>query len=197
MIAQQVSHAGRPAVFLDRDDTLIACNELPPPPSPCAPGDLIDPALVRLLPGVLEGCIQLSQAGFTLVVVSNQGAIARGGASCEQVELVNDRVRALLTHDTEALVQAFYFCPFHPKGNVPDWTLEHPWRKPLPGMILAASEELHLDLTQSWLIGDAQRDIEAAIAAGIGSRALRVQPPFSFSDAVATILDARPHSHPR
>jgi len=154
----------RPAIFLDRDDTLMEANSLPPPPPPGARGDVVNPELVKLLPGAKDGCERLKQAGFALVVVSNQGVVARGAGTMQQVQDVNARLAELLGGN---LIDAFYFCPFHPKGNVPEFTREHPWRKPAPGMILAAAVELELDLSQSWLIGDAQRDIEAGLAAGL------------------------------
>src|SRR5262249_16240531 len=99
-----------------------------------------------------------------LVVVSNQGVVARGGATLAQVHRVNARLSELLGG---GLVDAFYFCPFHPKGNIPGFAVEHPWHKPKPGMILAAATELDLDVPGLWLIGDAPRDIEAGLAAGI------------------------------
>lgn len=158
----------RVAVFLDRDDTLIEANSLPAPPPPAAPGDLVDPALVRLLPGALEACRRLREAGFVLVVVSNQGVVARGGATLEEIDAVNSRLRELLRDAAgDALIDAVYWCPFHPKGAVPGFAQEHPWRKPGPGMILAAAEELGLDLGRSWLVGDAARDVQAGIAAGL------------------------------
>ncbi len=164
----------RPAVFLDRDDTLVECRALPAPAPPGAPGDLIDPALVRLLPGVREGLARLHGAGFVLVVVSNQGCVARGAATVARVEEVNARVAALLA---PVPIGAFYFCPFHPKGTVPAYAGEHPWRKPAPGMILAAARDLSLDLSRSWLVGDAPRDIEAGLRAGlVAARCLLVGP---------------------
>lgn len=175
-----------PAVFLDRDDTLIACNDLPPPPPPGATGDLVDPSLVRLLPGVREGCHTLLAAGFSLVVVSNQGSVARGIATPLAVERVNDAVR----HALGLPHLPFYYCPFHPKGLVPFFTREHAWRKPSGGMIRAAAAELTLDLGRSWLIGDAMRDVEAGIAAGLASsRCLRITPgELDFASACARIL---------
>jgi D-glycero-D-manno-heptose 1,7-bisphosphate phosphatase len=185
----------RPAVFLDRDDTLIACNELPAPPPPAARGDLIDPALVRLLPGVREALISLKLAGFTLVVVSNQGVVARGGATCATVDQVNARVNDLLhDHRGEPLITRFYFCPYHPRGSVPEFTREHDWRKPAPGMILAAAPDLGLDVARSWLIGDAERDVQAGINAGLIPRCcLRIGPDqqlTSLTDAARTILSS-------
>jgi histidinol-phosphate phosphatase family protein len=159
-------------VFLDRDDTLIAARSLPAPPLPAAPGDLVDPGLVRLLPGVLGACRRLKDAGYVLVVVSNQGVVARGGGTLEQVEAVNRRMMELLCEEGEpgrSLIEAVYWCPFHPKGTVARFAREHPWRKPGPGMVLAAAEELGLDLAASWLVGDAPRDVEAGVAAGLAS----------------------------
>jgi histidinol-phosphate phosphatase family protein len=166
------------AVFLDRDDTLMEANSLPAPPPPAAPGDVCDPALVRLLPGALEACRLLREAGYLLVVVSNQGVVARGGASEDRVRAVNARLASLLkSAHGEPLIGGFYYCPFHPRGNVPQYTREHPWRKPAPGMILAAAEDLELDLRECWLVGDAARDVEAGLAAGIPARqCLRIGP---------------------
>lgn len=181
-----------PTIFLDRDDTLIACNSLPPPAPPAAAGDLIDPALVRLLPGVLDACRALRAAGHTLVVVSNQGSVARGGATIEVVERVNRRADQLLRDDAgRPLVRAFYFCPFHPRGTLGAFTREHPWRKPGPGMITAAAHDLSLDLDGAWLIGDAARDIEAGLAAGLApDRCLRVDDSLPFTAAAARILSS-------
>lgn len=176
----------RPAVFLDRDDTLMEANSLPAPAPPAAPGDVIDPALVRLLPGAREACEQLKRAGYLLVVVSNQGVVARGGATTAQVDAVNTRLSQLLG---VGVIDAFYYCPFHPRGSVAAFTMEHPWRKPSPGMILAATEDLGLDLARSWVIGDAERDIQAGIAAGIDpSRCLRIGPALSIARAAQRVL---------
>lgn len=162
---------GDAAVFLDRDDTLMAARSLPPPPPPAAPGDVVDPSLVRLLPGALEGCVRLRRAGYRLVVVSNQGVVARGGATLETVGRINARLRELLADPAtgEGLIEAVYVCPFHPKGTVAEFAREHPWRKPGPGMIEAAARDLGLGLARSWLVGDAPRDIEAGVAAGLAA----------------------------
>jgi D-glycero-D-manno-heptose 1,7-bisphosphate phosphatase len=182
----------RPAVFLDRDDTLMAANSLPAPPPPAAPGDVVDPSQVRLLPGVLEGCRRLRQAGFRLVAVTNQGVAARGGATLEQIEAVNARLRSLLLGlDGGPLLEAVYACPFHPRGIVPRFKREHAWRKPGPGMILAAARELGLDLRRSWLVGDAQRDIDAGVAAGLApQRCLLLGPERGFATATDAVLHA-------
>jgi D-glycero-D-manno-heptose 1,7-bisphosphate phosphatase len=146
----------RSAVFLDRDDTLIANAGVAPG------GDLGDPALVELLPGVFDGCTLLRDAGFTLVVVSNQGGVARGLYEEADVHAVHERLNELLA----GMIDAFRFCPFHPEGVVERYRREHPWRKPSPGMLLDAAECMNLDPARSWMIGDALRDCEAGRAAG-------------------------------
>jgi D-glycero-D-manno-heptose 1,7-bisphosphate phosphatase len=185
----------RAAVFLDRDDTLIAARSLPAPHPPAAPGDLVDPDLVRPLPGAVEACERLRRAGFILVVVSNQGVVARGGAGPATIAAVNRRLRELLVSPGgKSLLEAVYWCPFHPKGGGGCFTREHEWRKPAGGMIRAAAAELGLDLARSWLIGDAQRDIEAGIAAGIApERCLLVGGGglADVSEAAGAVLTAR------
>lgn len=174
------------AIFLDRDDTLMECNSLPAPPPPANPGDVIDPRLVRVLPGVPEGLSALAAAGFALVVVSNQGVVARGGGTCEQVEAVNDRLREQIELEGGPRLSAMYYCPYHPLGSVPRYAVEHEWRKPRGGMVLAAAGDLGLDLSRSWMIGDARRDVEAGVAAGIAaSRCLLVGPEEALPDVLA------------
>lgn len=201
----------RAAVFLDRDDTLMRSNDLVPPPPPAVVGDVVDPDVVELLPGAGEACARLKSAGFVLVIVTNQGCVARGAATEEQVRAVNDALVRLLNANagwfltarggseedlerSRAVIDAVYFCPFHPKGNVPRYTVDHDWRKPKPGMIVAAAAEHGLDLSRSWMIGDAARDMEAGVAAGIdGSRCLRVGPEGGFRgvlEAAQHVLDS-------
>jgi D-glycero-D-manno-heptose 1,7-bisphosphate phosphatase len=159
--------AHRPAVFLDRDDTLIANREVTARTS--HPGDLVDPALVHLLPGVAAGLRTLREAGFALVVVSNQGCIARGVGTVAQVEACNRQMRDLLRAEAGVELDGVYYCPYHPKGTVAPFNIEHPWRKPAPGMILAAAADLGLDLALSWMIGDSERDVQAANAGGVAA----------------------------
>jgi histidinol-phosphate phosphatase family protein len=170
-----------PAVFLDRDNTLIAND-----------GDLGDPALVRLLDGVAEGLHALRDAGYRLVVVSNQGGVARGVFTEHDVDAVNDRLNALAGD----VIDRFYFCPHHPEAAIEKYRGEHPWRKPQPGMILQAAHDLNLDLARSWVIGDQERDIIAGHAAGcrtvlIGGESHEVKPTIAaanFTEAVERIL---------
>lgn len=154
-----------PAVFLDRDDTLIRCDGL-------APGnDLGDPALVEPLPGAIEACRRLKNAGFLLVVITNQGGVARGRYTEADVQRVHERVNEVFG----GVFDAFRACPYHPEGTVPKYAREHPWRKPAPGMILDAAHALNIDITRSWMIGDKERDSAAGRTAGCST--ILISPP--------------------
>ena len=165
-----------PAVFLDRDDTLIATREATA--GSASPGDLFDPALVSLLPGVGPALRRLADAGFLLVVVTNQGSLAAGRCTLREVEATNDRMRELLGALGITLA-GVYLAPARPTGKVARFMHDpHGWRKPGGGMFIAAATELNLDLARSWMIGDAARDLDAAVAAGLApARCLRVGTP--------------------
>ncbi len=184
-----------PAVFLDRDDTLLATREATA--GSAAPGDLFDPVLVALLPGVGPALRSLAQAGFPLVVVTNQGALAAGRCTLRDVEATNDRMRQLLGAFGVTLA-GVYLAPARPSGTVERFNRDpHAWRKPGGGMFLAAAAELNLDLARSWMIGDAQRDLDAAIAAGIDSaRCLRVGTPQAPDMAAACVKVLAGMGHP-
>lgn len=146
----------RPAVFLDRDNTIIHND-----------GDLGDPDQVKLMQGAASAIASVCGLGYKVVVVTNQGGVARGKYNEEDVDAVHDRIEAMIHERANgARIDAFYFCPFHPQGTVARYKKEHPTRKPKPGMLLQAAEDLDLDLSQSWMVGDALRDIEAGAAAG-------------------------------
>ena len=155
----------RAAVFLDRDDTLIANAALAARLR--EPGYLYEPGLVELLPGAAEACAALKGAGFALVIVTNQSAVARGYCGVGEVEVTNARVRELVRERGGVEIDGCYSCPYSPDGTVPPFNVDHPWRKPNPGMILWAADDLRLDLSRSWMIGDGERDIVAAVRAGI------------------------------
>ena len=137
------------AIFLDRDKTLIE-----------DPGYIASPDAVRLLPGVGPPLRQLAEAGYKLVVVSNQSAIARGKVTEATLAKIHAEMQRQL-QDQSVRLDAIYYCPYHPDGSVPPFNREHEDRKPQPGMLLRAARDMDLDLTQSWMIGDRLRDIEA------------------------------------
>ena len=152
--------AVRRAVFIDRDGTIILND-----------GDLGDPGRVELLPGAADGMRAMREAGYALVVVTNQGGVARGKYDEAAVHATHERLEQVLRRVTglPAVVDAFYFCPFHPEGTVERYRREHPWRKPAPGMLLEAAQAHGLDLAASWMVGDQERDAQAGAAAGCRS----------------------------
>lgn len=137
------------AVFLDRDDTLID-----------DPGYINDPDQVKLLDGVAPALVELRRMGYKLIVVSNQSAIARGIITEKVLAKIHERLEQLLARQG-AKLDKIYYCPYHPDGVIPKYRQESNLRKPGPGMILAAAEELDIDLSQSWVVGDSDRDVQA------------------------------------
>jgi D-glycero-D-manno-heptose 1,7-bisphosphate phosphatase len=121
----------------------------------------------EFLPGALQAMKRLHDAGYALVIVTNQSGIARGYYSEADYQALTARLR-------EALVAAgcppagIYHCPHYPGGNVPDLAVECACRKPQPGMMLRASRELRLSLPDSILVGDKLADAQAGRAAGVG-----------------------------
>lgn len=144
----------RRAVFLDKDGTLI--EDVP---------YNVDPALIRLMPGVGEALRTLQEAGFTLVVVTNQSGVARGLFPESALGGVEARLRELLAEDGVTLA-GFYACPHHPEGTVAGYAQDCDCRKPGPGLLRRAAGELDLDLDASWMVGDILNDVEAGRRAG-------------------------------
>jgi rfaE bifunctional protein nucleotidyltransferase chain/domain len=127
----------------------------------------------EFVPGAVDAMRRLKQAGYALVVVTNQSGIARGYYSEAQYQALTAAMQQALL-DAGAAVDAVYHCPHHPKGKVAELAIDCDCRKPAPGMILRAAKELNLSLADSILVGDKPSDIEAARAAGVG-RAYIVQ----------------------
>lgn len=142
------------AVFVDKDGTLV----------PDIPYNA-DPALITLEVGVAEGLRALQDAGYLIVIVSNQSGIARGYFTAEQFDAVQVKMETLLAEQGIAL-SGFYFCPHHPEGAVPQYAVHCDCRKPSPGLLLSAAAELQLDLDRCWMIGDILNDVEAGNTAG-------------------------------
>jgi rfaE bifunctional protein nucleotidyltransferase chain/domain len=153
--AKPVAPALRKAAFLDRDGVIN-----------------LDHAYVHtweafeFVPGAVEAMKALKDAGYALVVVTNQAGIARGMYTVAQYEALTDRMKAALA-EAGAAVDAVYHCPHHPSGKVAELARACDCRKPEPGMILRAVSELGLDVAQSFLVGDKPSDIEAARKAGV------------------------------
>lgn len=146
----------RPAVFLDRDGTIID-----------DPGFVRTPAQVRLLPGAAAAIARLNAAAVPVVVVTNQSGIARGLMSESDYHLVASHVEALLAREGARLDLQLH-CPHHPERSGPC-----DCRKPGPRLYEEAARALDLDLARSWWIGDRLRDL--APAARWGGRAVHVR----------------------
>jgi D,D-heptose 1,7-bisphosphate phosphatase len=142
------------AIFLDRDNTLIE-----------DPGYINNPDQVKLLPGAAAALVQLRQMGYKLIVVTNQSAIARGIVTVKVLGQIHDRFNELLGREG-AGVDKIYFCPYHPNGVIAKYRKVSELRKPKPGMLLKAAEEMNIDLGRSWMVGNAYHDIKAGMLAG-------------------------------
>ncbi|MDQ6812334.1 MAG: HAD family hydrolase [Bacteroidota bacterium] len=144
----------RKAVFLDKDGTLIP--DVPYNVNPCS---------ITLEEGVVEGLQLLQAAGFIFVIISNQAGVARGCFEISELEKVKQKIDLLLDQGG-ITIEKYYFCPHHPDGQLQEYAKWCDCRKPRPGMILQASNELHIALEQSWMIGDILNDAEAGNRAG-------------------------------
>lgn len=144
----------RPAVFLDRDGTLITDQQF-----------RFDPAAIRLRPGARAALRLLQQHGYTLVVVTNQSGVARGYFPEEAVRAFHAALdRRLRTAGLR--IAGYFYCPHHPAGTVAAYRQDCACRKPRPGLLLQAARALDLDLGRSWMVGDIAADVLAGQAAG-------------------------------
>jgi len=175
----------RPAVFVDKDGTLV--ENVP---------YNVDPAQVRLLPGVLQGLARLQRAGFALLVASNQAGVALGRFPPAALQPLERRLDALLA-PAGVTITGYLWCTHHPHGIVASHAIECACRKPQPGLLLDAARRHGLDLARSWMIGDILDDVEAGRRAG--GRAVLVdrggetewkRGPYRVPDAIVRRFDA-------
>jgi D-glycero-D-manno-heptose 1,7-bisphosphate phosphatase len=142
------------AVFLDRDGVIIQNRS----------------AYVRcwedveFLPVALQALYLLSQSAYKIIIITNQSAVGRGIISMAQANEINDLIIQQIS-EAGGRVDGLYVCPHSPSENCP-------CRKPKPGLILQAAEELMIDLKTSYMIGDALTDLQAGQAAGIPNNIL-------------------------
>lgn len=144
----------KPAVFFDKDGTLV--DDVP---------YNVDPARIVLAKGAEKGVQALHDAGFAIVVVTNQSGVARGLFDESALFDVEMRLRELL----QVPIAGFYACPHHPDGVVVHFATQCICRKPMPGLIERAAAELDIDLSRSHMVGDILNDIEAGRRAGCGT----------------------------
>ena len=140
-------------MFLDRDGTLIELVHY-----------LVDPADVKLLHGAAMAINRWKDAGYACVVVTNQSAIGRGMLDEKGLGIIHAELGRQLA-ESGVTLDGIYHCPVAPIASDPT-VVEHSDRKPGPGMLIRASQDLELDLAHSWMIGDTLSDILAGRNAG-------------------------------
>jgi D-glycero-D-manno-heptose 1,7-bisphosphate phosphatase len=159
------------AVFLDRDGTI---NE--------EVGYLDRLDKLHLIPGAAEAIRLINQSGMKAVVVTNQSGVARGMFDEAFVDEVHRQLRKMLREEGASL-DGFYFCPHHPLEGRGSYLRVCDCRKPAPGLLLRAADELCLDPERSYMIGDTLKDIEAA--SRIGARGVLVRTGYGTEAADA------------
>jgi heptosyltransferase II len=150
-----------PAVFIDRDGTLIEDRHY-----------LADPQKIAFLDGALDGVSRLKEAGYKIIIISNQSGVARGFFPVETVDAVHQRLQHLM-QEAGAAPDDIRFCPHYPDGDDPRYTCDCDCRKPKPGMVEDAAKEHGLDLKKSILIGDKFSDIQCGRVVGMESILVR------------------------
>jgi D-glycero-D-manno-heptose 1,7-bisphosphate phosphatase len=155
-MANHESATLRPCAFFDRDGVLNVDHGYTHKPD-----DLV------FIEGAPEAVRALNEAGYLVIVVTNQAGVARGYYTEEDVAIFHAAMSAELANHG-ARIDAYYHCPYHAEGEVERYCVaNHPDRKPNPGMIERACKDWPVDRARSFLIGDRQSDMEAAAAAGI------------------------------
>ena len=161
----------RPAVFLDRDGVLVEEIFYPHTGEWEAPLQVED---VRILPGAAAAARRLAEAGYKLVLISNQAAFAKGKTSLRAMWLAHERFLDLLRAGGCTLDAVFYSYG-HPEGIVPHFSGPSLDRKPGPYNIFIAAAQYDIDLQRSWMVGDRATDVECGHSAGV--RAILVENP--------------------
>lgn len=168
----------RRAVFLDRDGTLIE-----------EAGYLDRLERMVFYPYTVDAVRLLNRAGFAVIVVTNQAGIARGllkeSFIAEAHRHISERLAA-----GGARVDAYYYCPHHPRGVVEELAFRCTCRKPQPGMLKHAAEEHHLDLSRSFVVGDRWHDVE--LAHNVGATGILVRTGLGARDAANPVANLTP-----
>ena len=152
-------HHKQKAIFLDRDGTI---NKYV--------GFLRNIDDFELIDGAAEAIKKINESGYLAIVVTNQPVIARGEVSWDELNEIHRKMQTLLGRDG-AYLDGIYICPHHPDkgfaGERPEYKIVCDCRKPKPGLLLRAAKDFNIDLSQSYMIGDDARDVEAGQNAGV------------------------------
>lgn len=157
---RNLSHKQK-AVFLDRDGTINKLDNF-----------LTDINKLELIPDAAKAIKKINDSGYLAIIITNQPVIARGDITFEQLQEINNKLETLLGKEG-AYIDALYLCPHHPdkgfEGERPEYKIQCNCRKPNPGMILQACKDFNIDVTESFMVGDSQNDIECGRNAGCKS----------------------------
>lgn len=145
------------AIFIDKDGTLV--KDLP---------YNVDPKKIQMYSDVPFALQRFIEDGYKIIVITNQPGVAYGYFKEEQIKLVEKELTMQLKK-FNIPIDGFYYCPHHVMGTVTKYTLDCECRKPKPGMIEKAAQDLNINLTESWMIGDILNDVEAGLRAGCKS----------------------------
>ena len=160
------------AIFLDRDGTI---NKYV--------GFLRNIDDFELIEGVAEAIKLINQSGYLAIVVTNQPVIARGEVTWEELNEIHKKMATLLGKEG-AYVDGIYICPHHPdkgfEGERPEYKIDCDCRKPKPGLLLQAAKDFNIDLSESYMVGDSHRDVEAGENAGV-KKSIRVEENCEYS----------------
>ena len=146
---------GKRAVFLDRDGVVNVDN-----------GYVSEVDDFEFIEGVIEACKTLKAKGYLLVLITNQSGIARGYFTEDQFHTLTEWMDWSLA-DRGVDLDGIYYCPHHSEKGIGEYKVDCDCRKPKPGMLISAIEELNIDVTRSILVGDKVSDIQAGLAAGV------------------------------
>jgi D-glycero-D-manno-heptose 1,7-bisphosphate phosphatase len=167
----------RAAIFLDRDGTI---NE--------QMGYINHLTRFRIIPGAAEAIRRLNDLGYLTIVVSNQSGVARGYYPLELVHEIHKLLEQKVKEEEGARIDAVLFCPHHPQGVVPEFSVDCRCRKPRTGLIDQACRTFGIDLSRSFMIGDMCTDLEFANRAGI--KGIMVETGYGLGE-IAYVLPGR------
>lgn len=179
LVLQRNLSSPQKAVFLDRDGTINKDV-----------GFLTDINNLELIDGAAEAIKKINNSGYLAIIVTNQPVIARGDITFEQLQAINNKLETLLGKEG-AYIDALYFCPHHTDkgfaGERPEYKTDCNCRKPKPGMIENACKDFNIDASQSFMIGDSQRDIECGTNAGC-KKSVQISESYTLLDFVREYL---------
>jgi D,D-heptose 1,7-bisphosphate phosphatase len=170
--AEMPIRLSRPCVFFDRDNTLTVDR-----------GYTHKPEDLKWVAGAESLIGKLNNAGWRVVICTNQSGVARGYYTESDVELFHRAMKSSLA-ESGAFIDAFYYCPFHTEATLQEYRQDHFDRKPNPGMIKRATVDLKINLPKSIFIGDSETDMAAAKAAGIAGHHFKGGNIFEFASLI-------------